>query len=160
MAKVKPVPDGFHRVTPHLVVRDAAAAIEFYRKAFGAEELYRMPGPDGKSLWHAEVQIGDCRIMLCDEMPQMQHWVSPAQLKGTAVGLHLYVEDCDAVFNRAVAAGCKPMMPLTDMFWGDRYGSVVDPFGHVWSVATHKQDLTPVEMMAGAKKFMEACGGS
>lgn len=158
MSKVNPVPPGFHRVTAHLVIRGAAQAMEFYRKAFGAEEVMRMPGPDGKSVMYGEMTLGDSRIMVGDECEPMQHWVSPSKLNGTSVGLHLYVADCDTVYAKAVAAGCKPMMPLTDMFWGDRYGSVVDPFGHVWSIATHKADYTPEQMMDGMKKFMASIG--
>ncbi len=140
---VKSVPDGFHSVTPHLVVRGAAAAIEFYKKAFGATEVMRMTMPDGKAVGHAEIKIGDSLIMIADEFPQCQ---SPQALGGSPVTLGLYVEDCDAVFQRAVAAGAQVRMPPADMFWGDRYGQVTDPFGHIWSIATHKEDVAPEEM--------------
>jgi uncharacterized glyoxalase superfamily protein PhnB len=146
---VKPIPEGQRTVTPHLVARGAAQAIEFYKQAFGAKEHGRMPGPDGKSIVHAEIKIGDSFIYVVDEMPEMGAR-SPLALGGTAVSIHLYVEDVDAVFNQAVAAGAKPQMPLTDMFWGDRFGKLTDPFGHEWTVATHKEDVTPEEMQKRA----------
>ena len=127
--KVKAVPERYHTITPHLVVRGAGRAIDFYKRAFGAEELSRSPGPGGL-LMHAELKIGDSVVMLCDEFPQMERWVSPESLKGTTTAMHLYVEDADAVFTRAVAAGAKVSMPLMDAFWGDRYGKLTDPFGH------------------------------
>lgn len=154
MAKnVKAIPEGFHSVTPHLIVRGAAKAIDFYKKAFGAEEVMRMPGPDGKSLMHAELKIGNSHVMLCDEAPD---WgaVSPQALNGSPVSIHLYVEDVDAVYDRATKAGAKPTMPITDMFWGDRFGKLTDPFGHHWSVATHKEDVPPEECM---KRAATAC---
>jgi uncharacterized glyoxalase superfamily protein PhnB len=143
--KVRPIPEGQHTVTPHLVVRGAAKAIDFYKKAFGAKEKGRLPGPDGKSIAHAEIQIGDSFVYVVDENPE---WGarSPQALGGTPISIHLYVEDADAVFNQAVAAGAKAEMPLTDMFWGDRFGKVSDPFGHEWTVATHKEDVPPEEM--------------
>ena len=152
--QVNPVPCGFHTVTPHLVIRDAAKAIDFYTQAFGAEELCRMPGPEGK-LMHAEIKIGDSILMISDEFPD---WGAkgPESLGGTPVTINLYVEDCDTVFNRAVEAGATVRMPLADQFWGDRYGQVVDPFGHVWSVATHIKELTPEEMSAAAAAAMSA----
>ena len=150
-SKVKPVPDGYHTVTPHLVIRGAAAALEFYKKAFGAEEVCRMPMPDGKTLMHAEIKIGDSHLFLCDECPGMNR--SPQSLGGCCTTINLYVPDADAVFNRAVTAGAIVQMPLADMFWGDRYGKLVDPFGHEWSVATHKEDLSPEEM---GKRAQEA----
>ena len=156
--QAKPIPDGFHAVTPHLVVREAAKAIEFYKKAFGAEEIARMPGPDGKFVMHAELRIGDSIVMLGDEFPQMQRWVSPQQLKGTSIALHLYVKDVDQAFKRAVAAGATVSMPVMDAFWGDRYGRVTDPFGHEWSLATHKQDLTPEQIAKGAEAFFANVG--
>lgn len=141
MAKnVKPIPEGYHTVTPYLVVRDAGRAIDFYKRALGAKEVIRMPGPGGK-IMHAEIQIGDSMVMLCDEFPE-SGGQSPQVLKGTPVSLYLYVEDVDTVFNQALAAGATAQMPVQDMFWGDRYGKLVDPFGHVWSIATHKEDLT------------------
>lgn len=146
---VKPVPDGMHTLTPHLVCRDAAAAIAFYQKAFGAVELARLPGPQGK-LMHALLRIGDSPLMLVDEFPD---WgaLGPRSLKGSPVTLHLYVEDVDAAVERAVAAGARLTMPVADMFWGDRYGTLEDPFGHHWSIATHVRDLSPEEIQAAAK---------
>ena len=146
--KVNPIPEGSHTVTPHLIVAGAAEAIEFYKKAFGAEELFRVPTP-GDTIGHAELQIGDSHIMLCDEYPQMGA-VSPKELKGSPVWIHLYVEDVDAAFKRAVDAGAKVDMPLADMFWGDRYGKVTDPFGHKWSLATHVEDVPTDELPARA----------
>ncbi len=151
-AKVKAIPQGYHTVTPHLVVRGAERAIEFYKKAFGAEEIRRSPGPGGL-LTHAEVKIGDSLVMLCDEFPGMERWLAPASLQGTTTALHLYVEDADAVFARALAAGAKVSMPLMDAFWGDRYGRLSDPFGHEWSIATHKHDYTPAEVQKKAEEF-------
>jgi uncharacterized glyoxalase superfamily protein PhnB len=150
---VKPVPDGFRTLTPHLSVKGAADAIEFYKKAFGAEEISRMPGPDGKAVMHAELKIGDSIMMIADEWPGM-YTRSPKSLNGTSVNLNIYVADCDALFQRAVAAGATVEMPLMDMFWGDRYGKVTDPFGHSWGIATHKQDLTHDEVMKAAKEWM------
>jgi uncharacterized glyoxalase superfamily protein PhnB len=138
------VPAGFSTVTPHLNVRDAAQALEFYKKAFSAVETVRMPGPGGKIL-HAEIKIGDSHIFLADEMPEWGS-KSPLMLGGTATAVCLYVEDADAVFNQAVSAGARVAMPLADQFWGDRYGKLVDPFGHEWAVATHLEDLTPAEI--------------
>jgi PhnB protein len=138
------VPAGFSTVTPHLVVRDAAQAIEFYKKAFGAKETVRMDGPGGK-IGHAEIKIGDSHLFLADEMPEWGS-KSPLMIGGTGTTIHLYVEDADAVFNRAVAAGAQIKMPLADQFWGDRYGKLMDPYGHEWSVATHLEDLSPAEM--------------
>lgn len=151
--KVRAIPEGFHTVSPHIIVKEAGKAIEFYKKAFGAEEVMRMPGPDGKSVMHAEMKIGNSMVMICDEFPEMCK--SPLSIGGSPVTLHLYVEDADAVFQRAVKAGATPTMPLTDMFWGDRYGKLKDPFGHEWSVATHKKDVTPEECAKAAAAF---CG--
>ena len=141
----KPIPDGFHTLTPHLVVKGASKAIDFYKKAFGAQEIKRMPGPDGKSIIHADLKIGDSRLLLVDEFPDMNAR-GPQTVGGTPVSIHMYVEDADAAFEKAVAAGAEVRMPLADQFWGDRYGVVTDPFGHVWSIATHKEDLTPEEI--------------
>lgn len=143
-----------HTVTPHLVCAGAADAIEFYKRAFGAKEFGRMPGPDGK-LMHASIQIGDSHLMLADEFPE---WGSmgPKALKGTPVTIHLYMEDVDAVVDRAVKAGAKIIMPVDNQFWGDRYGIVEDPFGHRWSVATHLRDPSPEEMQ---KAMQEMCSG-
>ena len=151
MANLKPVPDGMHSVTPHLVCAGAADAIEFYKKAFGAVELARLPGPQGK-LMHAAIRVGDSVVMLVDEMPE---WGSlgPKALKGSPVTIHLYVDDADAFAARAVKAGAKLTMPVDDMFWGDRYGRLEDPFGHHWSVATHVRDVTPEEMQRAMQKM-------
>jgi PhnB protein len=148
-----PVPQGFHTVTASLTVNDAAAAIDFYKKALAAEELMRMAGPDGK-ITHAEVKIGDSIVFLNDEIPG---WGSkaPQSLGGTSGSIYLYVEDVDKSFEQAVGAGGKPVMPVTDMFWGDRLGSFVDPFGHTWTVSTHTQDMTQEEMAEGAKAWNE-----
>jgi PhnB protein len=147
----KPVPDGFHTLTPHIVVADGAQAIEFYKKAFGAQELFRLLTPDGTALMHAQMKIGDSILMLGGEMPPRA--LSPKSRGGTSVSLHLSLADADAAFDRAVKAGCKVIMPISDAFWGDRYGVVEDPFGHQWSLATHKQDLTPEQLAANAKEF-------
>lgn len=143
----KPIPEGYHTLTPALTVRDVAKAIEFYKRAFGAVENNRMPGPDGK-IMHADLQIGDSRFMLGPECPEnMQHPCrSPQALKGTTFSFYLYVKDADAAFSQAAKAGAKTIMPLADMFWGDRCGQVQDPEGHLWFVATHKEDLTPEQM--------------
>ena len=146
MNKVKAIPDGMHSLTPHLVCRGAAAAIDFYGRAFGAIEQFRLPGPDGR-LIHACVRIGDSRLFLVDEMPE-HGALGPQALKGSPVTIHLQVQDADATFARAVAAGATVTMPLADMFWGDRYGRVVDPFGHHWSIATHLREVSREEMVA------------
>ena len=149
---VKPIPEGMHTITPHLTCAGAADAIEFYKKAFGAIELARMPGPGGK-LMHAMLKIGDSPLMLVDEFPE---WggASPKRLNGTPVTIHLQVTDADAVYKSALDAGATIRMPIADMFWGDRYGIVIDPFGHSWSIATHIKDLTPEEMMEASKTAM------
>ncbi|HEX8818956.1 MAG TPA: VOC family protein [Archangium sp.] len=152
--KALPIPKGYHVVTPSIVVRGADKAIEFYKKAFGAKELSRMPGPDGKLL-HAEIKIGDSIVMLSDEFPGMGS-SSPETIGGTPSSLMIYTRDVDALFNQALAAGAKVSMPLADMFWGDRYGRVKDPFGHDWQLATRKEDLTPKEM---AKRAAAAMSG-
>ena len=150
--KADPVPKTHGVLTPGLAVRGAADAIAFYAKAFGAKELYRLPGPGGKVM-HAELRIGDRILMLGDEAPEMGA-PSPQTLNGSPVALLLYVKDVDAVYARAVAAGATPVMPPGDMFWGDRYGQVRDPFGHRWSIATHKVDMTPAQMAKGFQAFM------
>ncbi len=137
---VKPIPQGMHTVTPHLICAGAAEAIEFYKKAFSAVELSRMPDSDGKVM-HASIRIGDSIIMLNDEMPAWGTF-GPKSLKGSPVTIHLYVENADAVFEQAVRAGAKVTMPIADMFWGDRYGKVEDPFGHQWSIGTHVRDAS------------------
>ena len=145
----KRIPQGMHSVTPHLVCAGAAQAIEFYKKAFGAVEEARLPGPGGK-LMHAMIRIGDSAVMLVDEMPE---WcaMGPKSLKGSPVTIHLYVENADATFERAVKAGAKVTMPLADQFWGDRYGKLEDPFGHHWSVATHVRDVSMEEAQQAMK---------
>ena len=153
---VKPIPDGYHSVTPYLIVQGAAAAIDFYKKVFGAKELFRVPGPGGK-VGHAELQIGDSRIMLADEHPEMDA-KAPGSFGGSPVGLMLYVEDVDARFNRAVAAGAKVKKPLADQFYGDRSGTLTDPFGHQWTIATHKEDVSPEEMDRRMKAMMKKQG--
>jgi PhnB protein len=153
---VKPIPDGYRTVTPYLVVNQAADAIEFYKRAFGAKENMRMNGPAGK-IAHAEMKIGDSVIMLSDEMPGST-MRSPHSIGGTAVGIFLYVEDVDSVFAKATSAGAKVEMPLANMFWGDRYGKVTDPFGHSWSLATHTEDVAPEEMGKRAKEAMAKMG--
>jgi PhnB protein len=156
--KVMAVPAGYHTVTPYLVCRNAAAAIDFYKRAFGAKEKLRMPAPDG-SLMHAEIIVGDSHIMLGDENPQMGA-KSPQALGGSPVVVFLYVKDVDALFARATAAGATVTMPLMDMFWGDRYGKLKDPFGHDWSVATHIEDVSPKEMAKrGQEAFAQMGGG-
>lgn len=147
---VKPIPDGYHTVTPYLCVNDGAAAIEFYKRAFGAQELFRMQLPDGK-ISHAELQIGDSRVMLAGEFPEM-NFRSPKTLGGSPIMMHLYVEDCDAWFNRAVEAGAKVTRPLADQFYGDRGGMVEDPFGHSWYLSTHVEDVSEEELKERAKK--------
>jgi PhnB protein len=149
----KAIPDGYHTATPYLIVSGAAQAIEFYKNAFGATELFRMAAPDG-SVGHAEIRIGDSIIMLADESPGMGYR-SPRSLGGAAVSTMLYVENVDDRFNRAVAAGAKVHRPLTNQFYGDRSGTVEDPFGHVWTIATHVEDVPPEEMTKRAQAFMK-----
>jgi PhnB protein len=141
---VKPIPDGYHAVTPYLIIQGAARAIEFYEQAFGAKELFRMAQPDGR-IGHAELQIGDSRIMLADEHPEMDI-KSPQSIGGSPITIHLYVEDVDATVARAVAAGARVSRPVTDQFYGDRSGTLTDPFGHVWHVATHTEDVPADEL--------------
>ncbi|HEY3041542.1 MAG TPA: VOC family protein [Pyrinomonadaceae bacterium] len=143
MANVKPIPDGYHSVTPYLIIKGAADAIEFYKKAFGATELFRM-NHEGK-VGHAEIKIGDSPIMLADESPEMGS-KSPTTLGGTPVSIMIYVDDVDTIFNQAIAAGGEQQKPLQDQFYGDRSGTLKDPFGHVWHVATHVEDVSPEEM--------------
>jgi PhnB protein len=144
MAKPKPIPDGYHTLTPSLVVRDAGRAIDYYKRAFGATETFRMPTPDGR-VAHAELKIGDSMVMLSDEFPGAS-CRAPQSIGGTSVNLFVYTEDVDAMFNRAVQAGGTVTMPVADMFWGDRFGQLTDPFGHSWSIATHKEDVSMEEM--------------
>lgn len=142
--KVKPVPDGYHTTTPYLIVKDASAAIDFYKGAFGANELCRMPAPDGK-IMHAEITIGDSHIMLSDES-SANEIKSPQTLKGAASALFLYVEDVDAAFKQALKAGAKESQPLQNMFWGDRFGKLTDPFGHLWLLASRVEEVSPAEI--------------
>ncbi len=146
----KPVPEGFHTVTPSLCLRDAAKAIDFYKKALNAEELVRMPSPDGK-IMHAELKIGDSIIFLSDEMPMPGAPKSPQTLGGVTGTLNIYVPNVDQLFQQAIAAGAKESMPVADQFWGDRYGMLEDPFGHKWSVATHLRDVSEGEMIEAMK---------
>ena len=148
---VKPVPEGYHTVTPYLVIAGAAKALEFYAKAFGAKERTRMEGPNGQVM-HAEIQIGDSIVMLADEFPDMGYR-GPQAYGGTAVGLHLYVNDVDSLFKQALAAGAKEERPVQDQFYGDRTGTLRDPFGHQWSLATHKEDLTDEQIHERAAKM-------
>ena len=147
------IPKMFRTVTPHLTIEGASNAIKFYKKAFGAKELSRMKTPDGKHLMHAMIKIGNSVVMLNDAFPE---WGSkgPQALGGSAVAVHLYVDDADKVFKKALKAGATVVMPIADMFWGDRYGIVLDPFGHRWSIATHKKDLSPAQMAKAAKAAM------
>jgi PhnB protein len=156
--KAKPIPEGYHSVTPYLTVNDAARAIEFYKRAFGAKEVLRMDGPPGKIV-HAELDIGDSKLMLSDEMPGGSSR-SPQSVGGTTAGVFLYVEDVDSVYKKAVSAGAKEEMPPSDMFWGDRFGKLEDPFGNQWSMATHKEDVSPAEMAQRAQAFMAKMGGA
>ena len=151
---VRPIPEGYHTVTPYLAVDDAAEAIEYYKKAFGANERVRMEAPGGK-IGHAELEIGDSLVMLSDPLPQFSTR-PPKELGGTSASVFLYVEDVDAVVKRAVDAGATIEMEVADQFWGDRFGSVQDPFGHLWSIATHFEDVPPEEMAERAKAAMAA----
>ncbi len=155
---VKPIPEGYHSVTPYLIIEGAGEAIEFYKKAFGAKELFRFPTPDGK-VGHAEMKIGDSPIMLADAYPAMGY-NDPKSLGGSPVSLMIYVEDVDTVFNQAVQSGATVKEVLTDKFYGDRSGSVIDPFGHVWHVATHKEDVSMEEMEERAKAASAASSGA
>jgi PhnB protein len=149
---VKPIPEGYHSLQIYLAVEDASKAIDFYREAFSAEEVMRMPGPDGK-IAHAELQIGDSKLMLSDPFPQSQVR-PPSERGGTTASVFMYVDDVDATFDQATAAGADVVMQLEDMFWGDRFGTLSDPFGHVWSIATHKEDLSEEEMAERSKAAM------
>ena len=155
---VQPIPEGFRTLTAHLWQKDCAAAIEFYRTAFGAEEVLRKTGPDGRSVMHALLRIGDSLVMMADAWPGL-HEKDPATAGGSTVGLWIYTDDADALYERAVAAGAKPDMPLWDAFWGDRMGKVVDPFGHAWSIATHIEDLSDEEIDRRAAEWFANQGG-
>lgn len=148
----KPIPEGSHSLTPYLVCRDASKAIDFYKKAFGATEKMRAAGPDGR-IMHAHLTIGDSPLYLCDEMLDWGS-KSPLAVGGTGSSTWIFTEDADKMYNAAIAAGAKQGQPLSDMFWGDRWGTLTDPFGHVWQIATHKLDLTPEEMKAAGDKAM------
>ena len=150
--KAQPIPKGYHSITPYLVVKDAKKAIDYYKRAFGAQEIMKMDGPEGK-IAHAEIKIGDSMLMLGDEMPGSGNR-SPASLGGSAVGIMLYVDNVDTVFKQAVTAGAKADQQPSDMFWGDRYGKLTDPFGHTWSLATHIEDVAPEEMKKRMKDAM------
>jgi PhnB protein len=148
---VKAIPQGFSSITPHLVIKNAGAAIDFYKKAFGAEEIMRMSGPDGKSVMHAELKFGNSIVMIADEFKEYGN-VSPQSLNGTPVTVHLYVENADASYQRAVSAGATATMPPANMPWGDRFGKLKDPYGHEWSIATHVEDVSPEECKARMAK--------
>jgi PhnB protein len=152
----KPIPDGYHAITPALTVKNGGEAIEFYKRALGAEELMQIPGPDGR-LMHAEMKIGDSRFMLAEEMPE-QGCRAPASVGSTTSSLYVYVQDVDKAFRRAVEGGAKALMQPTDMFWGDRFGQVEDPSGHRWGLATHKEDPSPQEMARRQKEFFAQMG--
>ena len=151
---VKPIPEGYHTVTPYLIIQGAAKAIEFYKQALGATELLRLEGPGG-TIGHAEIKIGDSPVMLADEHPQMGHR-GPQALGGTPVSLAVYVPNVDELFAQAIAAGGKPLRPVADQFYGDRAGTLVDPFGHVWTLATHVEDVPPDEINRRFEAMMKA----
>jgi PhnB protein len=153
--KVNPIPTGYHTATPYLTLNDCASALEFYKKAFGAQVIVKMDGPPGK-IGHAEMKIGDSIIMLSDEMGQGNK--GPKSLGGTTASVFLYVNDVDSSFKQAVDAGAKSDMPPTDMFWGDRFGKLTDPFGHSWAMATHKEDVAPEEMKKRIQQEMAKMG--
>ena len=155
MSKVNPIPDGYHAVTPYLIVKSVASAIEFYKKVFGAKVMVHMAEPSGR-VGHAEIKVGDSHIMLSDEYPEMGY-LGPQSDMRSPVGILLYVEDVDAVVNQAVAAGAKLEKPVQDQFYGDRSGGIIDPFGHVWYIATHIEDVSPEEMQ---KRMAAAAGKS
>ena len=153
---VSPIPEGYHSVTPYLVMKNAAAAIEFYKKAFGAVELFRMAGPGGK-IGHAEIKIGDSPVMLADEYPDMG-FKGPESLGGTPVSLMIYVDDVDKIYPQAIAAGGKEVRPLQNQFYGDRSGTLTDPFGHVWTISTHVEDVPEEELAKRAEAAMKEAG--
>ena len=154
----KPIPEGYHTVSPYIAVEDAERAIEFYSRALGAKEVVRMDGPDGK-IAHAELMIGDSHVMLSDPFPQASTR-PPHELGGTSASMFVYVEDVDAVVKQAVEAGASLTMEVADQFWGDRFGAITDPFGHVWSVATHIEDVTPEEAAERGRAAMAEMGSS
>jgi len=152
MATVNPIPKGMHTLTPNLVLRDCSRAIDFYKRALGAEEISRMPAPDGKGIWHAELRIGDSVFFLNDEIPGMGR-TAPTAAEPLPVTMWLYVKDSDAAYQRAIKAGARSTMPPSDMFWGDRCSGVSDPFGYLWSFATHQKDMTDAEMRRAGEEF-------
>jgi PhnB protein len=158
MGNVNPIPEGYNNVTPYLYVRSATAAMDFYKNVFGAKEIVRMAGSNGK-IMHAELRIGDSIVMLADENPQ-NGVMSPQTVGGFSGGLHLYVENVDAVIQKAIESGAKMLRPIKDQFYGDRSGSVLDPFGHMWSVATHIEDVSPEEMRKRMTAAMSQTAGS
>ena len=155
---VKPKPDGYYTATPYMIIRDATRALDFYKRAFGAEELMRIPAPGGK-IGHAEIQIGDSRIMLADEAPE-RDIRSPQTLGGTPVSIMLYVDDVDSRYKQAIAAGAKELRPIKDQFYGDRSGCITDPFGHQWTIATHTEDVSEAKMARRMQEFTKQPGGS
>lgn len=157
MSQVKKIPEGYHSITPSLIVQNGLKAIEYYRKVFGAHVRGPMMTPDGNSVAHAELQIGDSKLMLSDEFPEMK-MLSPASVGGTPVSLYVYVDDVDKTFDLAVAEGATVLNPVADQFWGDRHGNIVDPFGHVWSIATHIKDLSEDEMKKAAEEAFSKKG--
>ena len=156
MSSVKPMPEGYHNVTPYLFVRGALSAIDFYKNAFGATEIMRLPGPDGR-IMHAELRIGDSIVMLADENPHLG-MMSPQTVGGFSAGMHLYVPNVDAVVQKAIENGAKPVRPIKDQFYGDRSGSILDPFGHMWTVSTHVEDVAPEEMKKRMAAMSHAAG--
>lgn len=157
-SRVTPIPEGYHSLTPSLTVRDAASAIDFYKRAFGAVELSRAIAPDGTKIWHAELQIGDSRLMLSDAFPE-QGGRAPEASGAVGFSIWLYVQDVDAVFQRAIEAGAQVRMPLDNAFWGDRFGGVMDPFGHNWAIATRVENVPEEEQRRRAEQFSAAMGG-
>jgi PhnB protein len=152
---VKPIPEGYHSITTCMTVKNADRAIDFYKKAFGAEEILRIPGPDGHGVMHAELKIGDSRCFISDEIKEMGNR-SPESLGGSPAGIYLYVRDADATYKKAVAAGAAVKEPLRDMFWGDRCGTVSDPYGYAWTVATHKEDVSPEDMKRRQSEWLKS----
>ena len=156
---VRAIPEGYHSITPYLAVNNAADAIDFYKRAFEARESYRLHDPDGKSIINAELKIGDSIVLLSDEFPHGSSR-SPSSIGGTTITLHIYAEDVDKTFNQAISAGAIIIMPVMDAFWGDRYGQLKDPFGHIWSIATHKQDLSQEEIQKAGETILKDMMGS
>lgn len=159
MPSNQPIPEGYHTVTPLLVVTDPAKALDFYKRAFGAKEVLRMEIPGTGRIGHAELLIGDSRLMLGDETPERQ-FIAPEHLKAISSGMYLYVKDADGLYRRAIEAGAREVMPMRDMFWGDRCGQIRDPFGHIWTLATHKEDLSFQEIQERARQFYTKAGSA